>query len=254
MTIWRLIHSGSGDAYFNMALDEAISNQVQKGMANVTLRLYSWEKPSVSLGSFQNSQHIDLLYCIEKDIPVVRRPTGGRGIYHKDELTYSFSAPYDGIFSGGLFTAYYQLGIAFKSAFKSTGIDVSMALTKRSRSGIKTPLCFKSASYGELSFQGKKIIGSAQRRFKKGFLQQGSIPFSVDCESIKKIFKVQDDSCIDFVGIKDLVKDFNPDTFIANIQRAFEENFNITFVLSQPSSGEIDLAQKLVWQKYQPLC
>lgn len=236
-----------------MALDEAISIQVQEGKSYITLRLYSWIKPSVSIGFFQKLKEIDLSYCKNNDIPIVRRPTGGRGIFHQDELTYSLSAPYQGFFAGSLFDTYYLVSCAFESAFKSTGIDVNMNLTRRIRRGIKTPLCFSSNSYAEMTFRGKKIIGSAQKRWKAGFLQQGSIPFYIDYESVKKIFKIEDELVNDIVGIKDLVKDFNSETFIDNIQKAFEENFNVTFVQSQPSSEEVDLAQRLVLKKYQPL-
>lgn len=253
MTVWRLIDSGNCDADYNMALDEAISTHVREGKSEITLRLYGWRKPSVTLGFFQNSQEVDLLYCKDNGIPVVRRPTGGRGILHSDELTYSFSTPTEGVFSGGLFDTYHQLGIVFKSAFKATGIDVKMNLDRRSQQTIKTPLCFKSNSYGELTFNGKKIIGSAQKRWRKGFLQQGCIPFSVNYQLIKKVFKIHDDSLASISGIMNLADDFNPVIFKTNIIKAFEETFNLAFVNSQPSSEEVDLAQRLVLEGYQCL-
>lgn len=257
MISWRLIDSGLCDADFNMALDEAISSLVKEGKSNITLRLYGWRKPAVSLGKFQNLQQVDLLYCKDNDIPVVRRPTGGRGILHIDELTYSFSAPNEKTFAGGLFHSYHQLGIAFESAFKLTGIDVKMNFNRRAKVMAKSPLCFKSTSYGEITFKEKKIIGSAQRRCKNGFLQQGSIPFSVDYQAIKKIFGIYDDSAIDDIieigGIRNLVNNFNPDILKANIKKAFEETFNITFVDSHPSPEETDLAHRLALEKYQYL-
>ncbi len=254
MTVWRFIDSGECDADLNMALDEAISNRVREGKSCITLRLYGWREPAVSLGKFQNLQQVDLLYCTGNGIPVVRRATGGRGILHIDELTYSFSAPNEETFAGGLFQSYHQLGIAFESAFRSTGIDVKMNFNRRTKVTAKSPLCFKSTSYGEITFNGKKIIGSAQRRWKNGFLQQGSIPFSVDYQAIKKIFRICDDSAIDIIGIRSLVYDFNPAILKANIKKAFEDTFNITFVDSHPSPEEIDLAHRLALEKYRYLC
>lgn len=253
MTVWRFIDSGECDADYNMALDEAISTQIKNGKSGITLRFYGWRKPSVTLGNFQNLEDIDLQYCRINNISLLRRPTGGRGILHDDELTYSFSAPNHEFFSGGLFHTYQQLGTVFKSALKLTGIDVQMDMKRRSRAMIHTPLCFKSTSYGELTFNGKKIIGSAQKRWKEGFLQQGAIPFSVDYQIIQKVFKIHDYSLIDISGIRNLVNDFNPDILKANILKAFEETFSITFVDSHPSSEEIDLAHRLALQKYQYL-
>lgn len=254
MTVWRFIDSGECDADFNMALDEALSSHVRAGKSCITLRFYGWRNPAVSLGKFQSLQQVDLLYCTDNGIPVIRRPTGGRGILHIDELTYSFSASNEETFAGGLFQSYHQLGIAFESAFKSTGIDVKMNFNKRAKITVKSPLCFKSISYGEITFNGKKIIGSAQRRWKNGFLQQGSIPFSVDYQAIKRIFSIYDDSTIDnIIGIRNLVNDFNPDILKVNIKRALEDAFNITFVDSHPSPEETDLAHRLALEKYRYL-
>lgn len=101
MTTWRLIDSGPCDASYNMALDEAIAVFVRRGRSCPALRLYGWETPSVSLGSFQKLDDIDEEYCSHENIPVVRRPTGGRAVLHGDELTYSFSSKNEGRFSRG---------------------------------------------------------------------------------------------------------------------------------------------------------
>jgi lipoate-protein ligase A len=103
---WRLIDSGPGDAFYNMALDEAIATGVRKGAAAPTLRLYGWDRPSLTLGCFQKTADINIEYCRSHDIPVVRRPTGGRAILHGDELTYSLSAKLTGsLFHTGSSTA-----------------------------------------------------------------------------------------------------------------------------------------------------
>ncbi len=253
MMVWRLIDSGKCDADYNMAVDEAISTHVKEGKSPVTLRLFGWQRPSVTLGSFQKLEQVDLIYCKDNGIPVVRRLTGGKAIFHSDEITYSFSATVQEPFSGGLFQTYQRLASVFNSAFQSIGIGVQMNLNKRTRNTAKTPLCFKSTSYGELTFNGKKIIGSAQKRWRNGFLQQGTIPFSIDYQTIKKVFKDCDDSLFEIVGLRGILNDYKLHILKHSILRAFEDTFKITFVHSHPSPDEIDLAQSLVLQKYQPL-
>ncbi len=186
---WRFIDSGLCDAAYNMALDEAIAISVRNGKSPPVLRIYGWACPSVSLGSFQNIASIDLKYCSENNIAVVRRPTGGRGILHRDELTYSFCAQNKGEFSGGLLETYWKLGSAFQSALKTAGLKVSIKTGRESSRNTRSALCFESTSFGELSFNGKKLIGSAQKRWNNGFLQQGSIPYSVDYEKLIAVFK-----------------------------------------------------------------
>jgi lipoate-protein ligase A len=258
---WRLIDSGYSDASYNMALDEAIAISVRDGKSPPILRIYGWESPSVSLGSFQNIADIDFNYCLENNIAVVRRPTGGRGILHSDELTYSFCARNKGEFSGGLLETYRLLGSAFRSAMEEAGLKVSIKPERESgRNLIRSPLCFKSTSFGEISFNGKKLIGSAQKRWNDGFLQQGSIPYSIDHEKINLIFKSvsgyrgggREKWCVDssLQGIRDLLHDFDHEMFKKRIKEAFEKVFNITFADCQPFHKEHETALVLMKEKY----
>ncbi len=175
---WRLIDSGPQDAFYNMALDEAIASAVRENVSPSTLRFYGWTLPSISIGCFQKTDNLDLGYAFLAGIPVVRRPTGGRGILHGDELTYSFSSPNEGAFAGGLFESYQALSAAFSLVFSRLGLLIETQ--KRKHAPGRSPLCFQSASFGEITVGGKKIIGSAQRRRRNGFLQQGSIPLNID--------------------------------------------------------------------------
>ncbi|VAX30392.1 Lipoate-protein ligase A, partial [hydrothermal vent metagenome] len=186
--------TGISDASSNMAVDEAVAEMALKGIVPPTLRFYGWTVPSVSLGCFQKSEDIDREYCEYRDIPIVRRPTGGRAILHGSEITYSFTSrnavpP----FSSGLLSSYGHLSRAFYTALKSLGIDVEMK-NRREKGRILTgsALCFQSVSYGELSINSRKVIGSAQKRWKEGFLQQGSIQMKIDPGLITRVFRNTD--------------------------------------------------------------
>jgi lipoate-protein ligase A len=190
MTSWRLIDSGPCDAPYNMALDEAIAAAVRNGHSPPTLRFYGWCQPSVSLGAFQKITDIDTGYCAANDVQVVRRPTGGRGILHGEELTYSFSAKNEGLFSQGLLDAYRKISAAFSLGLQRLGLSVKMENRRGRRSNLeRSPLCFQSTSYGEITINGKKLIGSAQKRWGDGFLQQGSMPYTVDFTALAAVFK-----------------------------------------------------------------
>lgn len=250
MKEWRLIDSGPGDASFNMAIDEAIAISVLKGSSPPSLRFYGWETPSVSLGYFQRIDEIHLHYCLQNNIPVVRRPTGGRAILHGDELTYSFSSRNDERFSGGLKETYSLIGHAFLGAFRMMGLDVEM-MERRQKGNtlIRSPLCFNSVSFGEISLRGIKLIGSAQRRWNEGFLQQGSIPYSVDEGLIKKVFRISSNDSISPKGLRVFIDPEGMD-IKGIISRAFEETFGVRIVLSPPFHDEILLAEQLLEEKY----
>lgn len=257
---WRFIDTGSCDAAYNMAIDEAIAHCVSQRQDPPALRFYGWTQPSVSLGYFQGISDVDLEYCTSRHIPVIRRPTGGRAILHGNEITYSFTTlTTSGLFSNGLLDSYRKLSEAFSRAFILYGImPENKLIMKRGRSSGRrpqqhNPLCFASTSYGEMTVDSRKIIGSAQKRWRNVLLQQGSIPVKPDTKEMSKIFKIGFQKPPDtmFVGLSELIPDFNNETFKYAIRTAFEERFHITFTPSSPSDEEITLAVKLKTEKYQ---
>lgn len=251
---WRLIDSGPCDAFYNMAIDEAIATEVKKGFAPPTLRLYSWNRPSLTLGCFQKASDINIEYCRRHDIPVVRRPTGGRAILHGDELTYSFSAKTDlGPFSHGLLDSYRRISIAFSRAFKKIGVTVeSKKEREEGRALSRNPLCFQSSSYGEILAGNKKLMGSAQKRWDDCLLQQGSIPYLYHEEKLQGVFGAEKTSSLRdcMKTLKDILPFLDEDEFRKTIASSFEEAFGIRLLLSAPSQGESLLAEQLLHQKY----
>lgn len=253
MTVWRFIDTGPGTASFNMAVDEAVANSVRDGKQPPTLRIYGWERPSVSIGLFQKTSDIDLQYCIAHGIDLVRRPTGGRAILHNDELTYGFSSRTEGFFSCTLMDCYRQLGLAFKGAFEKAGLQVCIKNEREAgRALMRSPLCFKTTSYGEIVFQGRKLIGSAQKRWKNGFLQQGSIPYAIDEKAIERIFYAGavNDQKGGMAGLSELVPALAPDSFKEAVRLSFEEVFNVRFIRSSLSQDEFLLAHEFQAQRY----
>ena len=248
---WRFIDTGPCSANYNMALDEAIATVVRKDSAPPTLRLYGWDVPSVSIGYFQKTNDIDIDYCIEKQIPIVRRPTGGRAILHNLELTYSFSAKTShGIFSKGLLDSYKKISYALSLSLTKCGFSPGIMMNRKTLN-YSSPLCFQSASYGEITISNKKIIGSAQKRWTDGLLQQGSIPYIIDKDEMTRIFRLKSTHVIrEASGLKEILPDLNPNELKNVIKISFEEIFDTRLIVSAPSQDEVSLAQELEFQKY----
>lgn len=255
-TIWRFIDSGPCNASFNMALDESLAVSVRGRESPPVLRIYSWGKPSVSIGCFQKSEDIDFVFCEKQGIPVVRRPTGGRALLHYNDITYSFSSrTTDGIFKSELLESYRKISCAFEIAFKKAGIFAEIKLLKdKKRSFKKTnnPLCFESISYAELSVNNKKIIGSAQKRWNDCLLQQGSIPITTNCILIQKIFSLNKAqySIENFTTLKYLMPEIKIEEFKEIIKISFEQIFDIKFIDCQPTKKEILFAKEIENTKY----
>jgi lipoate-protein ligase A len=230
-----------------MALDEAISEAVRRGLSPPTLRIYQWEYPSISIGHFQRASDINMDYCSQKGYPLVRRPTGGRAILHNDEITYSLSTRFDSnIFKGSLHEDYSIISNAILSALKLCGIDARISHLKRQRRQ-RSPACFKSVSYGEITVEGKKLTGNAQKRYADGFLQQGSIPISIDRLELKQLFNEEFD---DVIGIKEILSDITLNDLRNALKKGFEETLNVKMISDDPTDLEIRLARELEAKKY----
>jgi lipoyl(octanoyl) transferase len=251
---WRLIDSGPCSASYNMALDEAVAAAAREKTQPPTLRLYGWESVSLSLGCFQDVSGINLAYCSARGIPIVRRPTGGRAVLHDRELTYSFSCRTDSDpFSKGLLDSYRRIGAALHLALARTGISCK-ARKERERGTVLagSPLCFQTSSLGEILADNRKVIGSAQKRWSDGLLQQGSIPYFHNLEEMCRVFGIDETTAMGAraAGVMEMAPGLSEEEFRGMIREAFEETFDIRFVQSGPSPGEVSLARGLEREKY----
>jgi lipoate-protein ligase A len=97
----------------------------------------------------------------------------------------------------------------------------------------------------------KKVIGSAQRRWTDGLLQQGSIPFIIDKDEIAKVFRLESPDIGDkIIGLKEILLHLSLDDLRNAIRVSFEETFSIRLIPSSPSQDEVSLAREFEVKKY----
>ena len=175
---WNLIESGFNTGQFNMDFDVDLANNCRDDEA--FFRLYRWKPYAISLGANQSLNDINLEKAKRDNIDVVVRPTGGRAILHSEEITYSVIIPYNAVLTAK--TVYEKISNAL--AFGLAIYDNRLGDTELENQQpdfpelLKQPsgmLCFASTAKNEVKLNGKKIIGSAQRKMNKVLLQHGSI-------------------------------------------------------------------------------
>lgn len=177
----RLLSWEAASAAQNMAVDEAIFLSYLQGRSPLTLRFYGWSPPAVSIGYAQDlKKEIDLEACAGRNIQWVRRPTGGRSVLHDDEITYALVAGERDGFTGTLIENYLRIATGFQEGFRILGVEVNLAEGRKATLDSYAAVCFASPSWYEIEAGGRKLIGSAQVRKEKGFLQHGSILLSFD--------------------------------------------------------------------------
>jgi lipoate-protein ligase A len=175
---WRLLVDGDHSAAWNMAVDEAILDAVLAGLAPPTLRVYSWDETAVTIGRFQDvARGVNLEAVRARDIPVVRRPTGGRAILHGGDLTMSIVVPADQLGPAGAKVAesYQFLSQGLLEGLRGLGLRVELGTCER-RPG-RGGDCFAAQSRADVLTEGHKLVGSAQRRIGGVILQQSSVRY-----------------------------------------------------------------------------
>jgi lipoate-protein ligase A len=268
---WRLILDGAHDAFTNMAIDEAIlQHTVSTSTGTPTLRFYTWSSPSISIGRFQNiEQEINITNCKKDKVPVVRRPTGGRAVFHNSELTYSLTIPdsYPNIPSN-ITESYRVISACFVRGLKLLGINATLERpdiqSKKVSSNLKSqisnlksgsPLCFASTSRYEVMVDGKKLIGSAQRRIQNAMLQQGSILLDYDAKKEHRYFLASSStpssmaSCVTAIN-QHLLEPVNLDNLINCLVQGFAKQMQVDLEVSELTKPEKALSESLLTKKY----
>ena len=179
---FEFINSGFSTGKENMDFDMQRTNDCSKGIEKPMFRLYGWKPWAVSLGANQKESDINYEECQKRGIDLVKRPTGGRAVLHAHELTYSVvlklpenttvhdiykqihEVLLEGLnnigFKNGIQLQFEKSQPNFKDFYESSDMSVS---------------CFASSARYEIAYEGRKIVGSAQRLFGTTLLQHGSI-------------------------------------------------------------------------------
>jgi len=228
--VWRLITTWGAPPAFNMGLDEAL---LLTADAPPTLRFYSWKPAALSLGYFQRVADVP---GAELAGMVVRRITGGGAIHHANELTYSLCASQaHSLFRGPVADSYRRIHEAIAAALAGFGVEAGLRGERdlaSEREG--TGMCFHRSTALDLVWNGRKGVGSAQRRKDGRVLQHGSIkvggsPLEGDVATLR----------VESRAVPEL------SAVAARLRAAFGEHFGLAFEAGVPSAEERALARRL---------
>ncbi len=239
----RLIIDNHLNPYYNMGFDEALLVLRDQGEIPPTLRLYLWDPSAVTIGYFQRIRDVvNLEYANEKNIPVIRRITGGGAVYHdsKGEITYSIVIDTRGPFTdvqrsyeiicNGIVYALEELGL--KAVFKPVN---------------------------DILLNGKKVSGSAQTRKRNTLLQHGTLMVSTNLDELARLLKVPKEKLeshrvksirdrVTTVSIE-LGREMEPEELVPYLIRGFEKALGKRLVEEKPSPSETRLGETLA-EKY----
>ena len=252
-----------------MALDEALLLSVARGESPPVLRVYSWKAPAVSLGYNQDCRkELNLESCAAHGVEVVRRPTGGRSVYHARELTYSLAGPADTAELGRTISETCRLvGGALRRSLALLGVKADPEKNPRGngsagRAGLGRA-CFTSVSRFEITVEGKKLVGSAQKRLgdNRAFLQQGSLliensqarlaellPGPANLRERERLARFLQEEAVGLAELPGGTGSF--EALAGAFRRGFAEFFGCELIEDRPDESETRLAEKLAREKY----
>jgi lipoyl(octanoyl) transferase len=214
-------------AAMNMAIDEAL---LEKAVVP-TIRFYRWRSPALSFGYFGKFSDV-AIHAAERDL--VRRWTGGGIVFHGDDLTYSIVIPAsDPVFDESSIAIYEKIHRALCGALAGDGQDAELASVaelcerRKSRKGdlqiaqrrtgdrrsLETAICdrgyncFANPVRADVMMDGRKVAGAAQRRTRRGLLQQGSIQgFAMKTDLAQRFAQALSANCSEFKITKAISK------------------------------------------------
>jgi lipoate-protein ligase A len=246
---WKLLYTPDETGLSNMATDKYFLHQCNKELEGWVVRLYTWKPWCFSLGNAQKKeQELYLDKVMDSGLESVKRMTGGRVVYHAKELTYSVIGPLDQVsWTDSLANTYQKINEVLLEGLKEAGFstelekgDVTDTFLKN---GANKP-CFASTSRSELVYDKRKVVGSAQRRLRKAFIQHGSILVGPQHLDVAQHLKTEDPEGFRAQLAKNssYLEEQKPVDFVAlkeSIEKAFINHFGST-----PKSQEITTLER----------
>jgi len=181
---WRtVIHEVPVAGARNMSLDHALADL--NGPGEAVLRLYGWDPPTISFGRNEPTRgRYDLEAARREGVGFVRRPTGGRSVLHRTEVTYCAVLPAHVL--GGPKEAYVLINEGLVRGLHLLGCAAEVAREGRVLPPDAGP-CFQAPAPGEVMLAGRKLVGSAQVRVGENILQHGSIMLGGDQGALARL-------------------------------------------------------------------
>jgi len=235
----RVLRFHINDPFYNMAIDEAIAKCIGENLSPPTLRLYGWWPRAVSIGYFQEiREEVNLEFCKENNIEVVRRITGGGAVIHTEgELTYSFIVKNDGNYVPfDIEESYKVICTPIINALKRIGVNA------------------RFRPINDIEVEGRKISGSAQTRKYGAILQHGTLLLSFDYSLLSalkiKYEKLADKQLKDItkrvVSLKDLGYDISREEMAEILAEEFKKYFKLEIFYGEINEFERKSAMELI--------
>jgi lipoyl(octanoyl) transferase len=223
MARWLLLQDLPLDGIQNMERDRELYQNFSKFDFAGVLRFFQWIQPTVSLGRFQSDASLEAR-CQRLNLPLVRRPTGGQAILHGSDLCWSVISSSQDPLGKDLHTTYQLLSGIVIQALAQLGLNTRFP--EKQENYRNQASCFASLTPADLEVAGKKLIGSAQMRNRKVFLQESSLVLK-SAPLLADVFPEQAHRAQ--TSLADWLPEVSVETLIKTLKQSFEQVLEIEF-------------------------
>lgn len=196
----KLIFSPSHYPFFNLALEEYLSNFTDKESEYL---LFYRNEPSLVMGKNQNAwEEMNYNYLKSQNIFLSRRISGGGTVYHDlNNLNFSFIKPLD----TKLVANYDSLLLPIVEFLKTLGLNASI--------GQRSDIWLEN-----IQGEKRKITGTAQYTNKNRFITHGTLLFDTNLDKLQKSITIPINIEVNSKSLKSVRSK------VINIKEVLEEN------------------------------
>ncbi len=232
-----------------MALDEAILESVIHEESLPTMRVYSWDRPSVSLGRFQHPHRVLNDEVIQRhSIPVVKRLSGGKAVLHGHDITISVCAPSSIMGEArGVVGSHLAITNGYVAGLSLLGM-AALASQSAERQELTGPHanCFAVSAAGDVTTSdGLKLLGGAQYRRGDCFMEQTSVPIGACPDGLRGV--LTDGIELPLTPLST----FGSEQIVQCLMDGLAKEMQIEWQPSEPTEHELSLVKQLILD-YEP--
>jgi lipoate-protein ligase A len=213
-----------------------------------TLLVTSWPGPVVVLGYAQPPADVDLGWCRDRSIPVLRRLSGGTGVIHRGDLGVSLALPRNHPWAGAVVGLYERFLDALIPALVEVGSRVERVAEPRRAARVRSPICFEDQLADTLVVDGRKAVGCSQTRRRGGVLVHAAVMLDLEPALYAGVFGVTEERIRS--GLAPAVTGVGVDRITASVIRCLAAKLDRTSTAPgapSPSSEQLAVYEQERW-------
>ena len=178
----------TGPPSHDLAVEAELLARAAEGRCSALVT--SWPGPVVVLGYAQKAAEVNLGWCREQGVPVLRRLSGGTGVIHRGDLGVALVLPSEHPWSEGIVGLYDRFLDVLEPALIAVGGRVERIARPERAGRVRSPICFEEQLADTLVVEGRKAVGCSQARRKGGILIHAAILLGLDADLYSDVFGV----------------------------------------------------------------